>query len=92
MDTSFVSLRDEFKITQEPKLDLETDIDFSGKIMLCMQLSQPVNVLRHDITKTVYIPKTKYKTVNRTKRTFNIPGLTQALNQKNNEMCNEISS
>lgn len=45
-DTSFISLDMDFTITEEPKLQLLSDTDFSSDVKLCMQLSQPEIVMR----------------------------------------------
>lgn len=46
IDTSFISVQSEFDAAQGPQLNLETDLDFSGDLKLCMQLSQPLTVVR----------------------------------------------
>lgn len=90
LDTFFISLESEFTITQEPKLNLKSDIDFYTEIMLCMQLSQPETVLSHQITKNEFVPESRHKLKKISNISFNLPGSTHALNQKNNEMCNKI--
>lgn len=91
LDTSFVSLNVKFDVAQEPQLHLSSDLDFSSDVALCMQLMQSNSVLSQKVVKTVSIPGAKYRKIQTTKRTHKIPGITHALNQKNNEMCNLIS-
>lgn len=90
LDTFFINLESEFTITQEPKLNLKSDIDFYTEIMLCMQLSQPETVLSHQITKSEFVPESRHKLKKIANISYNLPGNTHALNQKNNEMCNKI--
>lgn len=44
--TNFISLNMDFTITEEPKLQLLSDSDFSADVKLCMQLIQPEIVMR----------------------------------------------
>ena len=46
INARFISLKSQFTITQEPKLKLVSDSEFSSEVMLCIQLSQPDTILR----------------------------------------------
>ncbi|KAJ8943235.1 hypothetical protein NQ318_009926 [Aromia moschata] len=46
IDSSFVKSQVEFSASIEPKLTLQTDIDFSSNVHLCMRLTQPDSVFR----------------------------------------------
>lgn len=46
VNAGFVTLDSMFSLEKEPKLNLNTDIDFSDENLLCMQLSQPEDILR----------------------------------------------
>lgn len=49
VNAGFVTLDLHFTLEKEPKLNLNTDVDFSSENLLCMQLSQPDDVLRYAI-------------------------------------------
>lgn len=44
LNAGFVSLDLQFNVAKEPKLNLNSDVEFSVENMLCMQLSQPNDV------------------------------------------------
>lgn len=92
VNAGFVTLDSKFSVANEPKLNLRTDIDFSSENILCMQLSQPNDVLHHKIEKNQIIPEVRHhvKAINNFK--YQINGFTHSLNQKNNDMCNKILS
>lgn len=46
VNAGFVTLDLNFNVEKEPKLNLNTDVDFSSENILCMQLSQPNDILR----------------------------------------------
>ncbi len=52
-ETNFISLNMDFTITEEPKLQLLSDSDFSSDVKLCMQLSQPEIVMRSVYLSTI---------------------------------------
>lgn len=89
-ETSFISLDMGFTITEEPNLQLLTDSDFSSDVQLCMQLTQPEVVMRHDITKLQKVPG--YTLRRKMNFVHRLPGFTHYLNQKNNDMCKSILS
>ncbi|XP_018321773.1 microsomal triglyceride transfer protein large subunit [Agrilus planipennis] len=91
IDTDFVRSQAEFIVSIEPKLNLETDIDFYSEAKLCMKLSQPEFIVRHNTFKIERIPGSKHRLRKVTYRKSIVPGRTYALNKKNNEMCNSIS-
>ncbi|CAG9812767.1 unnamed protein product [Phaedon cochleariae] len=92
IDTMFVKSQVEFSASVEPKLDLQTDIDFSANVQLCMRLVQPEALFRHNIHKIERIPGSKHRMrISRYKK-YAVPGLTYSINKKNNEMCNAIFS
>lgn len=47
VNAAFVTLDIHFNLEKEPKLNLNTDVDFSSENILCMQLSQPNDVFRY---------------------------------------------
>ncbi|KAF5288457.1 hypothetical protein FQR65_LT02109 [Abscondita terminalis] len=88
--TPFVRSQVEFTVSMEPKFSLQTDLDFSSNLSLCMRLSQPDFLYRHSIYKTEKVPGSKHQ-LRRTRHLKNIlPGRTYSLNKKNNEMCSSI--
>ncbi|KAJ8941576.1 hypothetical protein NQ314_010350 [Rhamnusium bicolor] len=92
IDTSFVKSQVEFSASIEPKLTLQTDIDFSSNVHLCMRLAQPDSIFRHNVYKIERIPGSKHKLrISKYKKTV-VPGRTYSLNRKNNEMCSAIFS
>ncbi|XP_055683479.1 microsomal triacylglycerol transfer protein [Lutzomyia longipalpis] len=88
----YVKMANEFVMQQEPKLDLVSDIDFSGNPILCMQLSQPNSEVKLTHTKTLDIEGLQKKFKNEARTKYKIPGYTHVLNRKNNEICNQIHS
>lgn len=46
LETSFVNLKAVTTVTKEPKLQLQSDIDFANEPKLCIQLSQPDTELK----------------------------------------------
>ncbi|KAF5290521.1 hypothetical protein FQA39_LY03625 [Lamprigera yunnana] len=88
VEAPFVKSQTQFTVSMEPKFSLQTDLDFSSGISLCMRLSQPDFVYSHNVYKTEKVPGSKHQ-LRRSrfiKRT--LPGKTYSLNRKNNEMCN----
>lgn len=90
--SNFVQSMAEFSLTMEPKLELSTDVDFSGQASLCMRLSQPETYIKQQIYKIERIPGSRHK-LRKTRRTsFYSPGKSYLLNKKNNEMCSKVYS
>lgn len=91
--SSIIQLGVEQTSEERPCLNLDSSIDFSGKIALCLKLHQPENHLKHTIIKHLTIPKsnTPFKSTSTRSYSYKIPGVTHFLNNKNNEMCNTIS-
>lgn len=46
VDTSFVKSQIEYNLSIEPKLKLQTDIDFYSNVNLCMRLVQPDSIYK----------------------------------------------
>lgn len=46
ISNEYAEVANVFEMLQEPKLDLVSDIDFSGDPLLCMQLTQPNSILK----------------------------------------------
>ncbi|KAI4456052.1 microsomal triglyceride transfer protein large subunit [Holotrichia oblita] len=90
VENSFVSSQVEFMSSIEPKLSLQTDIDFYSNVNLCMRLSQPDSLFRHNIYKIERIPGSKHRLRKVLYRKHTVPGKTYALNKKNSDMCNQI--
>lgn len=86
----FVRSMAEFSLTMEPKLELTSDVDFSGKLALCMKLNNPETLIRHHIYKVERIAGSRHRL--RKTRRMNIvsPGKSYLLNRKNNEMCSKM--
>lgn len=90
--SDFVQSMAEFSMTMEPKLELATDVDFSGPVALCMRLSQPENVVKYQVYKVERILGSRHKLrKTRRMRLYN-PGRSYLLNRKNNEMCSKMFS
>uniref|UniRef100_A0A2M4APT1 Putative microsomal triglyceride transfer protein n=3 Tax=Anopheles triannulatus TaxID=58253 RepID=A0A2M4APT1_9DIPT len=91
LDTLFAKLAVRFSAIQEPRLHLTSALDFSGDPALCMQLLQPKNQMKVEFVRTILLAGTKQPVERKTSTTYNLNGLTHALNRKNNEMCNLIA-
>lgn len=90
--TEFVQSSAEFALTIEPRLELATDLDFSGPVSLCMRLGQPETNVRHNVYKIERIPGSRHR-LRKTKRSVQLsPAKSYLLNQKNNEMCSKVFS
>ncbi|XP_017890463.1 microsomal triglyceride transfer protein large subunit-like [Ceratina calcarata] len=90
--SDFVQSMAEFSMTLEPKLELATDVDFSGPVSLCMRLSQPENLIKYQVYKVERITGSRHK-LRKTRRVrINSPGRCYLLNRKNNEMCSKVFS
>lgn len=92
VDTEFVKSQVEFTLSVEPKLQLQTDIDFSSGVQLCMRLSQPDTLYKHNVFKIERIPGSKHKLRKARYKKELVAGKTYSLNKKNNEMCSAIFS
>lgn len=90
--TGFVQSKAEFSMTMEPKLKLSTDVDFSGQVALCMKLSQPVTIVKHQVYKIERIPGSRHRLRKTRRSKIHSPGRSYRLNQKNNEMCTRAFS
>ncbi|XP_029174443.1 microsomal triglyceride transfer protein isoform X2 [Nylanderia fulva] len=85
--SSFVQSKAEFSMTMEPKLELSTDVDFSGPVSLCMRLSQPITTVKQQVYKIERIPGSRHRLRKTRRMKIHSPGRSYKLNQKNNEMC-----
>ncbi|KAG5874385.1 hypothetical protein JTB14_000685 [Gonioctena quinquepunctata] len=90
INTMFVKSQVEFVASIETKLDLQTDIDFSSNTHLCMRLTQPDAMFRHNIFKIERIPGSKHKMRISKYKKYSVPGKTYSINKKNNDMCSAI--
>lgn len=90
--TNFVQSRAEFTLTLEPKLELATDVDFSGPVSLCMRLAQKQTAIKHNIYKVERIPGSRHRLRKTRREAFISPARSYLLNNKNNEMCSKIFS
>ncbi|XP_076679116.1 microsomal triacylglycerol transfer protein [Andrena cerasifolii] len=90
--TDFVQSMAEFSMTMEPKLELATDVDFSGPVSLCMRLSQPENLVRYQVYKVERIAGSRHKLRKTRRMRLHNPGRSYLLNRKNNEMCSKVFS
>lgn len=91
--SSFTHLSVTEVVEERPCLNLDSTIDFSGTVALCLQLHQPKTTLKSTVTKKLYIPKSKkpYKSQVTQSYKYEKSGFTHFLNQKNNEMCNKLN-
>ncbi|XP_034947067.1 microsomal triglyceride transfer protein large subunit [Chelonus insularis] len=90
--SDYVQSNAEFALSVEPKLELSTDVDFSGPTVICMRLMQPETSVKHQIYKIERIPGSKHR-LRKTKRTVvPSPARSYLLNRKNNEMCSKVFS
>lgn len=90
--SSFVQSKAEFSMTMEPKLELSTDVDFSGHVALCMKLNQPTTTVKHQIYKIERIPGSRHKLRKTRRSKVYSPGRSYRLNRKNDEMCSKTFS
>ncbi|XP_044004601.1 microsomal triglyceride transfer protein large subunit isoform X2 [Aphidius gifuensis] len=90
--SELVQSKCEFALTIEPKLELSTDVDFSGQVNLCMKLTQPETSMKYQFYKVERIPGSRHK-LRKTKRlVLPSPPKSYFLNKKNNEMCTQVFS
>lgn len=47
VDTSFVQSKVEFTVSTEPKLDLESNIEFGSGVAVCLRLKQPSTIYKY---------------------------------------------
>ncbi|XP_076765695.1 microsomal triacylglycerol transfer protein isoform X1 [Xylocopa sonorina] len=90
--SDFVQSMAEFSMTMEPKLELATDVDFSGPVVLCMRLNQPENVVKYRVYKVERVSGSKHKLRKARRMRLHNPGKSYFLNRKNNEMCSTVFS
>ncbi|XP_015186942.1 PREDICTED: microsomal triglyceride transfer protein large subunit [Polistes dominula] len=90
--SNFVQSMAEFSLTMEPKLELTTDVDFSGQVSLCMRLSQPDTMIRQQVYKIERIPGSRHRLRKTRRIKLFSPGRSYLLNKKNNEMCSKVYS
>ncbi|XP_012263474.2 microsomal triacylglycerol transfer protein [Athalia rosae] len=88
--SNFVRSTAEFTLTTEPKLELSTDLDFSGPISLCMRLTQPQSTARHHVYKIERIPGSRHKLRKTRRSRVSTPAKSYLLNRKNSEMCSKV--
>lgn len=90
--SDFVQSMAEYSMTIEPKLELSTDVDFSGPVSLCMRLSQPESLVKYQVYKVERIAGSRHRLRKTRRMRFYNPGRSYLLNRKNNEMCSKIFS
>lgn len=90
--SDFVQSMVEFSMSMEPKLELATDVDFSGPVSLCMRLSQPENVVKYQVYKVERVAGSRHKLRKTRRMRLHNPGRSYLLNRKNNEMCSMVFS
>lgn len=88
--STFVQSTAEFTLTTEPKLELATDVDFSGPVSLCMRLTQPQSTARHHVYKIERIPGSRHKLRKTRRSRVSVPAKSYLLNRKNSEMCSKV--
>lgn len=89
--SSFVQSKAEFSMTMEPKLELSTNLDFSGPTSLCMRLNQPATTVKQQFYKIERITGSRHKLRKTRRIKIHSPGKCYKLNQKNNEMCTKFA-
>lgn len=89
--SSFVQSKADFSMTMEPKLELSTNVDFSGPVSLCMRLNQPATTVKQQFYKIERIPGSRHKLRKTRRIKIYSPGRCYKLNQKNNEMCSKFA-
>ncbi|KAK0175394.1 hypothetical protein PV327_009145 [Microctonus hyperodae] len=92
MRSDFVQSNAEFALTVEPKLELSTDVDFSGPVSLCMRLTQPETAVKHQVYKIERIPGSRHRLRKTMRIVLPSPAKSYLLNKKNNEMCSKVFS
>lgn len=92
LSSSLVQLGLEYELTEDPGLLMDSNIEFSSKIALCIQLTQSTNELKHFIEKKLSVPKTTFKSTSTVTSVQPSAGVSHLLNAKNNEMCSKILS
>ncbi|CAK9819902.1 Microsomal triacylglycerol transfer protein [Anthophora quadrimaculata] len=90
--SDFVQSMAEFSMTLEPKLELATDVDFSGPVLLCMRLNQLENLLKYQVYKVERVAGSRHKLRKTRRIRLYSPGRSYLLNRKNNEMCSKVFS
>lgn len=88
--TDFSRTVNEFRVLQNPKLNLISDFSFSGDNILCMQVTQPDITLNKTYWKKNAIPALKISNEMEKHHSYKISGNSHLLNAKNNEMCRAI--
>lgn len=91
--SSFTHLSVTEVVEERPCLNLDSTIDFSGTVALCLQLHQPKTTIMSTVTKKLYIPKSKKPYTSQVTQSYKYEksGFTHFLNHKNNEMCNKLN-
>ncbi|CAG0899879.1 unnamed protein product [Darwinula stevensoni] len=87
-DTPFVQSKIEVTLAAQPQLDIVSDMDFSEKTMMCLQMSQPDFVLKHTVRKAEHIIGQQHRLRKIARRTRPVPGCTYLMNKKNSKFCN----
>ncbi|CAK9812892.1 Microsomal triacylglycerol transfer protein [Anthophora plagiata] len=90
--SDFVQSMAEFSMTLDPKLELATDVDFSGPVLLCMRLNQLENLLKYQVYKVERVAGSRHKLRKTRRIRLYSPGRSYLLNRKNNEMCSKVFS
>lgn len=89
--SSFVQSKADFSMTMEPKLELSTNVDFSGPLSLCMRLNQPATTVKQQFYKIERIAGSRHRLRKTRRIKIHSPGRCYKLNQKNNEMCTKFA-
>ncbi|KOC60003.1 Microsomal triglyceride transfer protein large subunit [Habropoda laboriosa] len=90
--SDFVQSMAEFSMTMEPKLELATDVDFSGPVSLCMRLNQLENLVKYQVYKVERVAGSRHKLRKTRRMRLYSPARCYLLNRKNNEMCSKVFS
>lgn len=90
ISSSFIKNGVDFKVYSQQKGEMNGDLDFYDEVAFCLRISQLDSVVRFLGEKYQKLADTRFVRKQRRRLKLVVPGRTFALNQKNNEMCNDI--
>ncbi|CAL4123222.1 unnamed protein product [Meganyctiphanes norvegica] len=92
VDNSFVQTLVEFNTGAATQLNFVTDLEFSGKVLMCLKMIQPNFEVITNLRKLERIQGSNYHLKKYKRKTANVPGKTFVMNKKNTELCNEMAN
>ncbi|XP_065208130.1 microsomal triacylglycerol transfer protein-like [Planococcus citri] len=90
VSSSFVKNGVDFKVYSQQKGEMTGDLDFQDEKAFCLRISQLDSEVRSVGEKYQKLEETKFVHMQKRRSKVVVPGRTFALNQNNNEMCNDI--